>query len=391
MRTWSTRFPRLAGAWWALLLAFVVHASPLFAAPPAEEPVFADDLELRQLAPALNRSLAFLRTLPPTTRYSIAGRMVPVQRLIDSALHLQRLLSSHPSAESLNREIHRAYEAIPVNRAPNGAPKRMLITGYYQPVFAGSLDRQPPFVHPLYRLPDDLLVRQVNGKKQVLGRRDHGKIVPYWTRREIEQGNLIRGQELVWLKDPFDAFVLHVQGSGIVRLADGSQRGVHYALNNGHAYRSVGKFMVDTGRMRLAEVTMDSLRRYIEAHPEEREPILHHNDSFIFFEWSRPGPAIGSLGQELTPGRSIAADQQWYPPGSLVYVGSRRPIMVDGQVQEWQPMQRLVTVQDTGSALTGPGRIDIFWGTGDQAGSEAGQMKEDGTVSLLVLKEGVGE
>jgi membrane-bound lytic murein transglycosylase A len=380
-----TRFRLLIGAWCVLLLVNVAHAST------SDYPVFADDGELHQLDAALNRSLAFLRTISPATRYQVAGRKVPAQRLINSALHLQRLLQSHPSAATLNQEIRQAYEVVQVNTAPNGAPKRMLVTGYYQPVFPGRLDRQPPYVHPLYRVPADLLTRQANGKKQVLGRRENGTIVPYWTRREIELGNLLRDQELVWLKDPFDAFVLHVQGSGIIRLPDGSQRGVHYAVNNGHAYRSVGKFMVDTGRMRLADVTMDSLRRYLDQHPAEREPILHHNDSFIFFAWSRPGPAIGSLGQELTPGRSIAVDQKWYPPGSLVFIDSRRPLMADGEVREWQRMRRLVTVQDTGSALTGPGRIDVFWGTGDQAGQEAGQMKEEGMAYLLLLKEGLEE
>jgi membrane-bound lytic murein transglycosylase A len=381
---WKSRLFRV---WAALLLplAVIFPAQPALTALPVKEPVLADDLALHQLDIALNRSLVFLRKVKPTTHYSAVGRTIPVQRLIDSILHLQHLLSSRPDAEALDRVLNRDYEILQVNNPA----KRMLITGYYQPVFPGCLDRQAPYIHPLYRVPEDLLIRRSNGKKQVIGRRENGSTtVPYWTRREIEKNGLLRGQELIWLKDPFDAFVVHIQGSGIVRLPDGSNRGVHYAMNNGHPYRSVGKHMVDTGRMRLTDVTMDSLRRYIEAHPEERDTLLHHNDSFIFFEWSEPGPAIGNLGQALTPGRSIAADQQWYPPGSLVFLDSRRPIMADdGSVREWQPMQRLVTVQDSGSALTGPGRIDLFWGTGEQAGQEAGQMKEEGIASILLLKE----
>jgi len=377
--------------WCVLLLTLAACVASTYAATKPESLFFEDDLQLHQLQSALTRSLSALRTVPPTTRYSIAGQMVPVQRLIDSALHLQRFIQSRPSEKALHHEIQRAYEAIEINRVAGAAPKRMLITGYFQPIFPGSLSRQPPYIHPLYRMPDDLLVRHKNGRKQVLGRREQGTIVPYWTRRDIEQRNLLQGQELVWLKDPFDAFVLHIQGSGIIRLPDGSQRGVHYAVNNGRDYRSIGKFLVNTGRMQLAEVSMDSIRRYIDQHPGERELILHHNDSFIFFHWSPPGPAIGNLGRELTPGRSIAADQRWYPPGSLVFLDSRRPIMANGSVVEWKRMQRLVTVQDTGSALTGPGRIDIFWGTGDQAGEEAGQMKEEGTAHLLLLKERLRE
>ena len=348
-------------------------------------------MELQHLAAALTKSLAYLRKVPAGKRYEVAGRAVPVQRLIDSALHLQRLIHSRPSTAELNRLLSRDYDVVQVNRRREAARARMLITGYYQPIFPASLTRQPPYVHPLYRVPDDLLIRQANGRKQVLGREAQGKIVPYWSRRDIEQGNLLQGQELVWLKDPFDAFVLHVQGSGIILLPDGSRHGVQYAVNNGREYRSIGKYLVDTGRMQLAEVTMDSIRRYIDDHPEEREMILHHNDSFIFFNFRQPGPAIGNLGQELTPGRSIAADQRWYPPGSLVFIDSRRPVMVEGQVAKWKRMRRFVTVQDTGSALIGPGRIDVFWGTGEQAGMEAGQMKEEGAAYLLILKEGIEE
>ena len=384
--------PSLIGVWFFLFLTIIAPTSPAIADSPSENLLFEDDIELQHLVPALTGSLAYLLKAPPNRRYEIAGQMVPVQRLIDSALHLQRLVQSRPSTQELNRSIQQDYTILQINKPlEEAAPKRMLITGYYQPIFSGSLKQQPPYMYPLYRVPDDLLIRETGGKKQVLGRKEKGKIVPYWTRREIEQGSLLNGQELVWLKDPFDAFVLHVQGSGIIRLPDGSRRGVHYALNNGHTYRSIGKYLVDTGRMKLADVTMDSIRRYLDQHPMERDLVLHQNDSFIFFHWSQPGPAIGNLGQELTPGRSIAADQRWYPPGSLVFLDSRRPVVIDGQAAEWRRMRRFVTVQDTGAALTGPGRIDVFWGTGEQSGQEAGQMKEEGAAYLLLLKEKIRE
>ena len=139
--------------------------------------------------------------------------------------------------------------------------------------------------------------------------------------------------------------------------------------------------------MQLADVTMDSIRQYVAQHPQERELILHQNDAYIFFEWSKVGPAIGNLGFPLTPGRSIAADQLWYPPGALVYLESRKPLVANGQITGWIPLQRLGCVQDTGSALVGPSRADVFWGTGDAAGLASGQMKEDGNLYLLLLKE----
>ncbi len=376
-------------ALFVLLLTIAAQAAPATDSPSAQAPAFADDLELRDLEPALTASLAYLRALPPANRYNVAGRAVPVQRLIDSALHLRALLHARPSPETLDQQIRRDYDVVQLHGQPDSPTERMLITGYYQPIFPGSLHRQPPYLYPLHRIPDDLVVKTGKEKKPVIGRTEKGRLAPYWTRGEIEQGQLLRGAELVWLRDPFDAFVLHVQGSGVIQLADGSVRGIHYAQSNGRAYRSVGKYLVDTGRMALADVTMDSIRRYIEQHPEERDQILRSNDSYIFFHWSKPGPAVGSLGQKLTAGRSVAADQRWYPPGSLIFLDSRRPVMQQGQVIEWRAMRRLVTVQDTGSALVGPGRIDVFWGTGEQAGQEAGQMKEDGAACLLLLKQGV--
>lgn len=381
-------FAVIGAAFCLLLAAGAVNASPE-ALVPAHYPRFDDDLELRQLAAALEKSLGYLRKVPASTRYTIAGTVVPVRRLIDSLRHFQQLVQSRPTPEELNRQIQRYYTVVRINSPPEPASRRMLITGYFQPVLSGSLRKEPPYIHPLYTVPENLLVRPVSaGREPEVGRMEKNRMVPFWTRREIENGNLLTGQELVWLKDPFDAFVLHVQGSGIIGLTDGATRGVHYARSNGREYRSVGKYLVDTGRMRLADVTMDSIRRYIDAHPEERDLILHQNDSFIFFHWSEPGPAIGNLGQELTPGRSVAADQQWYPPGALAYVDTRRPVLAEGQVVEWRRMQRFVSVQDTGSALTGPGRVDVFWGTGEQAGLEAGQMKEAGQVYLLLLNEG---
>ncbi|MDR2549723.1 MAG: MltA domain-containing protein [Desulfobulbus sp.] len=390
MRTWKGWFAGLWAGCCLLLLAVGAFAVAAIEEEPTATAI--DDLSCPGLEEALGRSLNVLRKIPPATAYRVAGRAITARQLTASILHLQRLLATHPSPEALAHEIDRVYERIQVNATPGQPPGRLLVTGYYQPVFAGRLDRQPPFVYPLYRVPDDLLIRHSQGKKEVLGRQVDGMIVPYWTRGEIERLGPLLGQELVWLKDPFDAFVLHIQGSGIIRLADGSRRGVHYAINNGRPYRSVGAFMVSSGRMQLADVTMDSLRRYIEEHPAERDRILHRNDSFIFFDWSEPGPAIGSLGQPLTPGRSLAADHRWYPPGSLVMIDSRQPIMTDdGQLERWQPLRRLATVQDTGSALIGPNRLDIFWGTGDRAGKEAGQMKERGQACLLLLKVNAGQ
>lgn len=358
---------------------------------PDQIPELRDDLNLHELKSVLSQNLRYLQSRPAGSQLMVAGSPVTVQRLLNSTSFLLKRLEDGMNAGALQQTLQTHYEILQVDngKSPQKAQRQMLITGYYQPLFAGSLVRTPPYVYPVYQQPADLIVRPTKaGQRPALaGRMEAGRLVPYWTRREIEQGNLLRGRELVWLADPFDVFVLHVQGSGIIQLPDGSRRGVHYAQSNGREYRSVGKYLADTGRMRLADVTMDSIRQYIAQHPEEREQILYQNDSFIFFEWSKPGPAIGNLGHALTPGRSIAADQRWYPPGGIAYLSTRKPVVANGEITGWTPMQRLVCIQDTGSGLVGPGRADVFWGTGDAAGLAAGQMKEDGSLYLLLLKE----
>lgn len=388
MNRWKKWTLASTGAAFVFMLTTGGVASAPVVLRPSQYPAFQDDLQFQGLETALDQSLKFLRTVPASTRYVVAGTSFPAQRLVDSALYLQHLLQSHPTFEQLNRQIQRSYTVFRIDGNPGPKSRRMLITGYYQPHFAGSRERHSPYLYPLYALPENLVVRDADHNKKIIGRLQDGRLVPFWTRREIESRNLLQGQELAWLRDPFDVFVLHVQGSGVIQLTDGTSRGVHYAQSNGRAYTSIGKYLVDSGRMRLADVTMDSIRHYLEEHPEERETILHQNDAFIFFHWSKAGPVIGNLGQELTPGRSIAADQQCYPPGALAFVDSRRPVTANGQVVGWKRMQRFVSIQDTGSALTGPGRVDVFWGSGSQAGMEAGQMKEDGNVYLLVLNKG---
>jgi membrane-bound lytic murein transglycosylase A len=370
-----------------LLLGAAAVSAAVVNLVPQEQPIYGDDLRFRGLEEVLAESVAYLQGRPANTRLTWAGPSVTVGQLLAAARRMQRLVRTAPGPEALNTAIRmqfRAVRMVPDDPVPNH--RRLLVTGYYQPHFTASLTRTPPFLYPVYACPDSLVVRESGGRKTI-GRLVDGVLRPFWTRREIEQGNLLAGSEMVWLADPFDVFVLHVQGSAILHLTDGSRRGIHYAERNGRTYRSIGTFLVRTGRMELAEVTMDTIRDYLARHPEERDLILHQNDSFIFFHWTEAGPAVGNLGRPLTAGRSIAVDQRWYPPGALAYLESLQPVFADGVMTGWQQLQRFVSVQDTGSALVGPGRMDLFWGSGEQAGRAAGRMKEDGELYLLLPRE----
>jgi membrane-bound lytic murein transglycosylase A len=351
-------------------------------------PLFRDDHAYTGLDRAMEQSLIYLRKRPPSTHLGIGNHNYSINHLIRSIEFFRILIAKHPSANLLNRQISTYFDVFQASGTEGYNPKRrMLVTGYYQPLFEGSPVRKAPFLYPLYGIPSDLVLRRnsKSGTKQI-GRLEGSHFRQYWTRAEIETGTSAGGNELVYLRDPMDAFLLHIQGSGLIRMTDGTIKGIHYAMKNGRQYKSIGKYMVKTGRMNLEEASIATIRNYLAAHPEEMKEILHHNESFIFFEWTSTHGAIGNLGRELTAGRSIAVDQRCFPAGSLAFLRSRKPVQ-NGDVINWVPLERFVLAQDTGSAIRGPGRVDLFWGSGQKAGLAAGRMKEDGALYFLLLKE----
>ena len=227
-------------------------------------------------------------------------------------------------------------------------------TGYFEPELRGALLRSDVFATPIYRKPPDLSADQ-----------------PYHDRQSIENGVLDgRGLELAWLADPIEAFFLHIQGSGRIRLDDGQILRVGFAGKNGHPYKSIGKVLVERGIFSLDDVTAQAIKDWLAAHPDDATRVMNENPSYIFFD-TRPhlaeteGP-IGTAGAPLTPMISIAADPGHHPLGSLIYI-------------EHDPATGLkdgyAIVQDTGGAIKGQGRIDLFTGSGDEAGQIAGALK----------------
>lgn len=261
-----------------------------------------------------------------------------------------------------------------------------LLTGYYEPVLNGSSVKSERFRIPLYRRPDNLLIvdlaslyPELKGKP-LRGRLVGNRVVPYFSRAEIDQRNPLTGSELLWVDDPVEAFLLQVQGSGRVRLTDGSEVAVGYADQNGHPYRSLGGRLIEMGALTREETTLASIRAWIAAHPEETARLLNTNPSYIFFS-QRPatteGPT-GSLGVPLTPERSAAVDAAQIPLGVPLWIDTTLP---DGGV-----LQRLVLAQDTGGAIKGAARADLFIGQGAEAGRLAGEMKQKGRFYVLLPK-----
>ncbi len=268
-----------------------------------------------------------------------------------------------------------------------------LITGYFEPELRGSLVPTERFATPLKARPGDLIdvdlgaFRDDLRGRRIAGRIENGRLVPYASRGDIEDGALEgRADTLVWIDDPIDAFFLHIQGSGRIRLRDGSILRVGYAGQNGHPYTAIGRVLIDQGQLTREAVSMDTIRQWMADNPDQAGPLMAHNASYIFFRrLDLADPDDGPLGAEglpLTPLRSLAVDAKFYPYGIPVFLRTDVP---DPAVRgKTVPFQRLMMAQDTGGAIRGAVRGDVFFGSGDAAGALAGPMKAPGRFHVLL-------
>lgn len=262
-----------------------------------------------------------------------------------------------------------------------------LVTGYFEPLLRGSLQRSEHYRYPLYEPPADLLTIDLGashaelGDLQLRGRLQGRSVVPYPTRAELTSApEALSGSELLWVDDPVDAFFLHVQGSGRVALPDGRIVAVRFADHNGHPYRSIGRRLIETGELEREDVDLFSIRRWLREHPGRARELLNHNPRYIFFslEEESVGNPVGALNVPLTPGRSLAVDRERIPMGLPVWLSTSMP------GEPGRPLQRLMMAQDTGSAIKGWNRADVFWGLGRDAEKKAGLMKERGRLFVLL-------
>ena len=359
---------------------------------PVMAPALDDDLDRTSLRLAIGHSLDYLRTLPPERVVGAQPRSFAAQELLDSLVAFDGLLAHRHCQACLARAIAATFEIIPSSAAANEAD--VLFTGYYQPVIDGSLTPGDGFDYPIYGVPADLLAPGpifANGAENYdkqPGSIEYELRVPYYSRREIDQLGALRGRalEIAWVKDPIDLFFLHIQGSGRLRLRDGREVTVGYAAQNGLPYRSIGRLLIDDGKVAKEEMSMQRLRRYLTENPSEQNDIFAYNESYVFFRMNQDGP-LGSLGVPVTAGRSIATDARLFPRGALALVQMDIPILgAQGELAGWRPVTRFVLNQDTGGAIRGPQRADYYFGTGDEAGALAGYMNRQGRLFFLVRK-----
>ena len=269
-----------------------------------------------------------------------------------------------------------------------GGTRKGLITGYYEPLLFGSLKKTEHFKFPIYQRPQDLLTIDVSDVypelqgKRVRGRLDGTTVISYHNRATLDSNpQLLTGNELVWVDDPVALFFLHVQGSGRVQLPDGTIMGIGYADQNGHPYKSIGRELIDMGELDKDDVNLFSIRRWLQDNPTQVRALFERNPSYIFFTTRsvlEDGP-YGSLNVPLVAERTIAVDRSVIPLGLPVWLETTVP-------DSKEPYNRLVLAQDTGGAIKGHVRADLFWGQGPHAEHMAGLMKEEGRLYVLKPK-----
>ena len=261
------------------------------------------------------------------------------------------------------------------------------ITGYYEPVLSASRARTEANRYPIFGVPDDLVVvdlaavnPDVRGMR-LRGRLQGRRLVPYYSRAEIESRGLEQAPVLAWTADPVELFFLQIQGSGQLQLDDGSRMRIGYADQNGHPFRSLGRYLVERGEMTLDQASMQSIKAWAAANPAKLQEALNQNPSYVFFREIPPateaasGP-IGALGVPLTAGYSLAVDRRFVPLGAPVYLATNYPLSEER-------LERLMMAQDTGGAIRGVVRGDFYWGSGPDAGAQAGRMRNAARMWLL--------
>ena len=382
-----------SGAW--RRLALLVLAAWAAAAAPAravdEAPVrfsalpgWADEDHAAAFAAFRGTCPAVVGRRPPLVTGPADGR--DLVRACKMALALSPRLGAAEARGFFERNFH------PVRI---GEPATGFVTGYYEPELAGSRTRQGAFRYPLYAPPAGIVAVTagdgLGGGLTHARRGADGRLAAMPDRAAIEAGALAgQGLELVWLADPIDAFFVHVQGSTRVRLDDGSVVRYGFAARNGHPYTAIGKLLIDRGAIARDDMTAPRLVAWLRAHPDEAPALMAANRSYIFFREvegldAAAGP-VGALGAPLVAGRSLAVDPKVHPLGVPVYVAADLPATPEGATA---PFRRLMVAADTGAAIRGPGRADVFLGSGAEAGAVAGLMRHP--ASFFVLVPGAGD
>lgn len=347
---------------------------------------WSDDMNYDGIERAVSQSIRYYERVGPETVYQYGEATYSPAEMIASIrlfLNIVRNTDAKDLPQTLKSTFH-VFESM-------NAEGRAFFTGYYEPVLEGSLARTEAFQEPLYGTPDDLIQVDLGRfsdewkNERIVGRVIQGQLVPYDSREDIvyRQSLKERAEPIVYVNE-IELFFLQIQGSGLIRLQDGTLKRVNYAQKNGHPYVSIGQILKD--RIPPEEMSLQGIKSYLYDNPDEVRGILNHNQSYVFFRETEEGP-LGNIEVPLTPGRSVAMDRRVIPKGGLAYIETELPVFENNRITAWRTAGRFALVQDTGGAIRDHGRVDLFMGSGAEAGLTAGQLKHEGRVFLLVARK----
>jgi len=355
-------------------------------------PRFTDDLKGVGLIEAIEHHLASMESRNLDDEVTMGQLTVTRGRIVKTLQSVQQLIKEK-GMSALYREIPKRFLVYQAAGLSNKGD--VLFTGYYQPVLNARREPDNEYKYPIYAMPQDLQILdlgKINSKyagERIGLRVENGIIKPYHDRKAIDAEMVLggKGLELLYLNDFLDRYLLHIQGSGIMKVEGGGEIKVRYAASNGFPYVSLGKLLIEEQKIPPDQMSLKAIREYYEDNPQEIEQYLNRNPRYIFFE-EFSGTVSGSEGVPLTPERSIATDKSLFPGGGLAFIICKKPHRnAQGEVVRWDKMHRFVIDQDTGAAIKGPGRVDVFWGTGAEAEKNAGGFKEMGELFYLLIKE----
>lgn len=328
----------------------------------------AKGLGLRE---AVQHSIDYL-SAPSSKKYFPIGP-ISHEKVLESLTLFLDVLNQADSPQALDDLIRQDFDVyISVGYDNAGT---VLFTGYYSPIFDGSLTRTEQFRYPLYKLPPEI---QKDENGEVVGG-------PWYTRQEIEQSHMLDGQEIAWVGDRFEAYVITVQGSGFIRLPDGTLHEIGYAGHNGHEYTSIGRMLVADGKIDRHRLSLATMIRHFKQYPQDLDQYLYQNKRYVFFQDSTGGP-YGCLGKPVTSFHSIATDKDIFPRAALTFLDTRIPQESGSKMRTFRSF---ALDQDRGAAIRAPGRCDIYMGVGDAAGQRAGFTYSEGKLYYLFAKDGI--
>lgn len=354
-------------------------------------PEITDSLNVKSMMDAINFSLEYLKEIEPQTSVIFGTDRFSVQYVMESLHDFKGKLQEYGFTDPFFQYIMQNYSFY------KSAADEVVVTGYYEAQLKGSLTKSETYWYPLYKTPEDLVsidlsrfhfYEKFKGLPRILrGRLSKEKhVIPYYSREEIDGQQKLAGKdlELIWIDNPIDVFFLQIQGSGIVQLDNGEKIRVNYDGSNGHPYRAIGRLLIKRNILTYEDMSMQSIRNYLENHPEELEEIFNYNPSYVFFRKVEEGP-IGFLGVPVTPFRTIATDKKLFPKGVLCYIETELPVFDEkNNLKEWKKFKGFVLNQDTGGAIRTPGKVDLFTGHGKESELAAGHMKQKGMFYFLI-------